>query len=255
MGLNWQWSPPPAVVTLGKRDVHVWAASLDAPRTTLQQCRSVLSTDELGRSERFFFERDQKRFAIGRGLLRRILGNYLNRSPAEVEFGYNHRGKPRLADATSRLRFNLAHSQELVVYAVALDREVGIDVEAIRVIGDMEEIARRFFAPGEVAQLFSMQRDCRADGFFNCWTRKEAYLKARGDGIGDALTQFEVTLLPDHQAALVRHELLQSEPNRWTFYDLRPASGYAGALAVEGNDHAVQCWQLSEDVTHVLSER
>lgn len=196
--------------------------------------------------ERFRFERDRRRFIVGRGVLRTILGRYLGVEPDKVQFRYSPRGKPYLAERFDSygLRFNLAHSHELALYAFTRDREIGVDLEYVRPMPDAVEIATRFFSTRENAVFRVLPKSQELEAFYNCWTRKEAYLKATGDGLARPLDQFAVSLTPGEPARLlhVEKDLLQ-EIARWSFQALKPAFSYVAAVAVEGHDWRLVCWQ------------
>ncbi|HEY9601579.1 MAG TPA: 4'-phosphopantetheinyl transferase, partial [Allocoleopsis sp.] len=152
------WKPAPTDLVLSNTDVHVWRASLEQPETLVQQLAQTLSEDECSRASRFYFERDRKHFIIGRGLLRTILGRYLNIEPTQLQFCYSSRGKPALAGGgdNGTLQFNLSHSHGLVLYGVTRDRKIGIDLEQIRPTSDVEKLAERFFSPRESATIRSL---------------------------------------------------------------------------------------------------
>jgi len=219
--------------TLSEGEVHVWQAGLDAG-CQLPALSATLAEDERVRAGRFHAPKDRDHFIAARGLLRAILARYLGTSPAALCFTYGPRGKPMLAADSNPgdLRFNLAHSRGLALYAVIRGREVGVDVEHIAARGEAG-IADRFFSPREAATLRSLPAALRRDAFYVCWTRKEAYIKARGDGLALDLSQFDVSIAPGEPAALLRHE---GEPNasRWSLTALDVAPGYAAALCVEG---------------------
>jgi 4'-phosphopantetheinyl transferase len=174
---------------------------------------------------------------VGRGLLRIILGHYVEAPPEGLRFCYNPYGKPALDPTQDRgsLRFNLSHSGGRALYAVARGREVGVDVETIRTEFAGLAIAERFFAPAEVAVLRDLAPEHRTRAFFSCWTRKEAFIKARGKGLSIPLDTFEVSLAPGAPAALLATHDDRDEAARWTLFDLDPGPGFAGALAVEGD--------------------
>ncbi len=259
--LDGLWCTPSTFPTLSIDDVHVWRAELDQPVWRLQQLAQVLSPEEIKRAERFYFEQHRQRFIVGRGLLRTILSNYLGLEPAELHFHYGDRGKPSLAESSGNflaspllkgtegslrtLRFNLSHSCDLALYAFTLNREIGIDIEQIRPI-EMEQLSQRFFAPQESAVLLALPAEQRSQAFFNCWTRKEAYIKARGDGLALPLDRFEVTLAPGELARLVSIEGDRSLAGYWSLQELNPGTGYAAAIAVEGQDWRMSCWQWPE---------
>lgn len=244
---NVEWPLSPARCELLEHQVHVWSASLDAPAIQVDVLEAALSEDEHARARRFLRVADQRRFIVGRGVLRHLLASYLECDPASVAFVYGASGKPALAgpDPATGIEFNLAHSEGLAVYAFTKGLDVGIDIEAIREIGDMDGIAQRFFAPDEVKRLHLLPREHSRQAFFNCWTRKEAFLKGKGQGIGNGLDQFEVSMAPGEPAALVRSRLNPRDAREWTLFDLRPAQGYAAALAVRAIEVDLCCWRWS----------
>jgi 4'-phosphopantetheinyl transferase len=177
-----------------------------------------------------------------------ILSRYLDVEARLLRFRYGLRGKPAIAEefGADWLRFNLSHSQEVALYAVAREREVGIDVEYVRPDATDEQIAERFFSPRELAKLQALPVDIRAAALFAAWTRKEAYLKAKGEGLSLALNQFEVSLAPGEPAALVSTPWDPQEAARWSLQALTPGPGYAAALAVEGHDCQLRCWRWAD---------
>jgi 4'-phosphopantetheinyl transferase len=217
-------------------EVHVWTASLSRPPEEVERFEGLLSEDELQRAARFRFGRDRRRFIVARGSLREILARYVSLPPSLLRFGYNAFGKPELRGQAgpTPIRFNLSHSEDLALYAVAAGREVGVDVEFVREDVACEEVARSFFSGREVETLMVLPRDARKLAFFNCWTRKEAYIKARGAGLSLPLDAFDVSLSPGEPAALMHVRDEPREAARWSLRELSPAPGYVAALAVEG---------------------
>jgi 4'-phosphopantetheinyl transferase len=244
------WPPPPERVRLEEGDVHVWGASLRQPASVLEGMRRTLSGDEMERAERFHFLKDRTAFVISRGLLRKLAGLYLCAPPDELRFAYTPYGKPYLSGpfADSPLRFNLSHSHELVLYAFAADIEVGVDVEYLRPEFAGEEIARRFFSPREVESLGALPVGQRTEAFFKCWTRKEAFIKAIGEGLSFPLDQFDVTLAPGEPASLLSVRNDARGAARWSMSDVSPEPGYAAALVTEGRGRRVRCWRWQADV-------
>jgi 4'-phosphopantetheinyl transferase len=236
------WSIPPALPELRIDDVHVWRVTLEQPDAIVQAALELLSRDERERAAWFRFQEDRRKFIVARGALRSMLSGYALRTPAELRFSYSPRGKPALSDASGEpsLRFNISHTHELALFAFSRGREVGIDLEYMRENLAAERIAERTFSPLEVASLRQLPVSQRTRGFFDCWTRKEAYIKARGDGLSMPLNQFTVSLAPDEPAALLSSGYDPREVSRWSLKVLSPGSGYVAALAVEG-----QGWQLS----------
>ena len=244
---NCLWGSPSAKLAASSDEVHVWRASLDPPESEVQRLAQTLSADELLRSKHFYFERDRKRFMVSRGILRTILGSYLGIEPSRLRFGYGSYGKPVLAEPASEgtLRFNVSHSQGLALYAIAPNREVGCDLERLRPISDAEQIAERFFSPRENAVLRTLPSHLRHEAFFTCWVRKEAYIKARGEGLAFPLDQFDVSLAPGEPAMLLHVRGYPQEVSRWVLRELTVGSDYVAALAAEGHDWQLKCWQWS----------
>jgi 4'-phosphopantetheinyl transferase len=216
-------------------EVHVWLARLDRGPDEIRALGGILSEDERFRAERFCFPRDRDRFIAGRGILRTILAEYLNREPGQLRFASNPYGKPALAavpEESPPLCFNVTHSEGLALYAVTRTREVGIDLEWAHRELDLQAIAERFFSPREAAGLGALPPEARREAFFACWTRKEAYVKARGQGLSLALDGFSVSLAvggpPEHlRAAGNAHGA-----DDWSVYGFTPVAGYSAALAV-----------------------
>ncbi|MGH7550253.1 MAG: 4'-phosphopantetheinyl transferase family protein [Gemmatimonadota bacterium] len=230
-----QWERPRGSPRLGKDEVHVWRISLSS--VDLERARGMLSEDERRRAARYRFPTHRRRFLAARAGLRAILALYLDLDPAAVDLTAGPTGKPRLADNPG-LEFNLAHSGDIALVAVTRGRPVGVDVERMRRGIPYERLAERFFAPSEVAALRSLPPPIRSAGFFACWTRKEAWLKASGHGLEgglpSALPRFAVSVEPDPIAIAVTLSGRPDEAARWSLVDLRVGSGYAGAMAVQG---------------------
>ncbi|MGH9365948.1 MAG: 4'-phosphopantetheinyl transferase family protein [Thermoanaerobaculia bacterium] len=238
------WSVPPETVELFPDEVHVWRCALDVSDGEIARMERTLASDEREKAAYFRFFWDRNRFIAGRGTLRAILAQYSNRKPEQLRFLYGPYGKPRLAGEPDRegIRFNLAHSRGLALYAFARGREVGIDVEFVRPELGGEEIARRFFSPVELAGLAGHSETARPEAFFRCWTSKEAYLKARGEGLSFPLDQFTVsTSLEGEDRLLAAPE--PAEMLSWSLRRLTPAEGYVGTLAVEGGGWRAKFWK------------
>ncbi len=232
---------PAEMLSLSDRDVHVWTARLDLAPRQVPGFAETLSDDEQARASRFSFERDRTRFIVGRGVLRTLLGRYVNLAPGCLAFRYSPHGKPAVSIGPGgrALRFNVAHSGGLALYAITLGREIGIDLERIRADFASDQIAERFFSRGEVAALRALSPARRRKAFFTCWTRKEAYIKARGRGLSLALDRFDVSVAPGEPAALLSTPDEPQEASRWCLMDLYPDPDYVAAIAVEGHG-----WQL-----------
>jgi medium-chain acyl-[acyl-carrier-protein] hydrolase len=223
--------------------VHVWQVRLDAGEERSTRLSTILLPEELARAERFHFRIDRQRWVVGRATVRRILGEYLGVRPAEVRLWYNSHGKPAASGESDRggVKFNVSHSGELLFLAIAQGREVGVDVERLRPLPDWRELAGRFFAPAEVAGLDRLPAPERERAFFQCWTRKEAYIKAHGLGLTLPLDQFAVSLGPGEPARLVSTDHDPAQLGRWTLRDVSPGDDYAAALAVEGSGWDLWC--------------
>ena len=226
-------------------EVHTWCASLDVWPEISARLYATLMPDERTRSARFRFERDQQRFIVARGVLRDLLGRYLHTEPGRIRFVYNAFGKPGVSpEFDNRLAFNLSHSAGLALIAIARASKVGVDVEYIRERSDYADITRHFFSAAEVEYLIALPSHLYAEAFFSCWTKKEAYLKARGQGLAIPLNSFSVPL-PNNGGLTAVDSYVPSKDripgNGWSLYTLRPAPGFAGALAIEGGG-----WRLSQ---------
>lgn len=228
--------PAPVGALLEEDEIHLWSACLDPPEATVEDHVPTLSAEEQLRAARFVFPRDRRRFVVGRSVLRAMLGRYLGRDPRQIALAYGEQGKPRLADGGGDLLFNLAHAHELMVVALARGRELGVDLERIRPLDDVGGLAASVFAPEELATLRSLPPGSRQEAFFACWTRKEAFVKAGGEGIAHGLDRFEVSLRADEPAALRTVDGDSERAASWSLRELRPAPGYVGALAVESRE-------------------
>ena len=241
-------SPPlPSCFQLASDEVHSWCASLDVPPETSTRLYATLTPDERTRGARFQFERDQQRFIVARGVLRDLLGRYLQVEPGKISFVCNVFGKPDLGpEFANRLKFNLSHSAGLALIAIATASNVGVDLEYIRAQSDYADIARHFFSAAEVDHLSALPGHLYAEAFFSCWTKKEACLKACGEGLAIPLNSFSVPLTTDTAHTPVELSVASKDivaARRWSLYTLRPAPGYAGALAIEGTGWRLRQWQ------------
>ena len=219
-------------------DVHIWHALLEQPGETVQALRAVLSEDELKRAERFHFDLHRWHFVAGRAILRHLLSLYTGIEPGQLQLEYTRNGKPYLPgmEDESGIRFNLSHSGGMAVYAFTRGREVGIDIEHQRPIDDINRIAERNFSAMEYSTLGTLPDVEKLEAFYLCWTRKEAFIKAIGEGISFPLQQFDVTLIPGEPARLLAVDGSQEKAKRWSMHNLTIAEGYAAALIVEGRD-------------------
>jgi 4'-phosphopantetheinyl transferase len=226
------WTHPPDSLDLESRHVDVWRIFLNLSADSVKPIESTLSADEANRAARFHFKADKDRFIAAPGALRDILARYLTCGAGELTFSVNPYGKPILND--HKLEFNLSHSGDFALVAVAQERKVGVDVERIRQGISSHVIARQYFSKSEIAELQSLPLEQRESAFFTCWTRKEAYIKAQGIGLSLPLESFDVSLTPNEPAILRAVRPDPQEANRWTLLSLDVDPNYAGALAVEG---------------------
>ena len=223
---------PSSQLELRADRLDVWVANLDLPAIDMASLTQCLAADELERARRFRFRRHQRRYVVAHGFLRRLLARYLNVCPHEVRFEYGPYGKPYLPDFR-RVGFNLSHSDQLAVVAVALGRDVGVDVERVRPEFASPDIAAQFFAPAEQAALNRLHASAYVQAFFACWTRKEAYIKAVGLGLSLGLDTFAVSVAPDEPSRL--HDAVggPDEVARWGLHGMDVAPGYAAAVAID----------------------
>lgn len=234
--------------SLGAEEVHVWFAFLDDLMPCLGSFLATLTPDEIERAGRFHFQKDRDQYVLARGLLREILSCFCGIHPGKLRFRYGAHGKPALIveRANADLRFNLSHAQQAVLCAVTRDREVGVDLEQLREnIGD-RGLEERFFSPREAAALTRLPCDEWHKAFFTCWTRKEAYVKAKGEGLSMDPRSFDVFDSRD----LAPRLCIENDPReaaRWALVDLDVPAGYIAALAIEGDAHRVICqtWPIT----------
>jgi 4'-phosphopantetheinyl transferase len=226
-------------------EVHLWRISTDADEHQLRFLKRQLAGDESERATRFRFDADRQRFITAHGMLRLLLGRYLKVAPQSLQFDKNEYGKPAVRPLSGNigLQFNLSHSGSLALCAVTLRRDVGVDLEQMREDLADETVAARFFSQAENATLVSLPQIERTKAFFNCWTRKEAYVKAQGAGLTLPLDSFDVSLLPGAAAQLLAVHHDPQAITRWLMHTLEPASGYIGAVVAEGQNWNLKCWQ------------
>jgi 4'-phosphopantetheinyl transferase len=236
-------SPAPGLA-LGPGEIHVWAVRLDPPPEEVARLERLLSADERQRAGRFRFDQHRRQYTVGRGALRTLLGAYLEVPPAEVRFQYGPRGKPFLAPPLDGkgLQFNLSNSSDLALAGFVRGPEIGVDVEYLREMKDCEQIAERFFSASEREVLRTIPFPAKQEAFFNCWTRKEAYLKAVGEGLAAPLDSFDVTLGLGEPPRMLTLEGDPERASRWFLHHLRPAADYLGAIAIEGGAWEVRTW-------------
>jgi 4'-phosphopantetheinyl transferase len=241
----------PTSHVLAHDQIHVWRVALNQNPDRLPELKAILSEEERARAARFHFEKDRNQFIESRAALRLLLSQYLKVPPAGMTYSLAAQGKPGLSD--SDLHFNLSRRDGLALIAVTQGREVGIDVELVRPDLELFEIAEVSFSESELATLKGLPQAEQSAGFYNCWTRKEAFIKAIGEGFSFPLKQFDVSLTPGEPARLLSVRVNQSSPDnqpppdaiaeaaRWTLQDVPVPNSYVAALAFEGPIAEVIC--------------
>lgn len=235
------WSRPMLPVALCENEIHIWRAWLDVEPKERDRLSLYLTEDERTRASRFVFQHDREHFAVARGRLREILGTYLQRPPQRLEFRTGPYGKLTLADCPD-LRFNLTHSYGLALYAFAMNRELGIDTEKIRPEFATKGIAERYFSAAEQSELHELPVEVQTSAFFLCWTRKEAYVKAHGNGLQIPLESFDVSLTPGEP-----EKLRSADSERWNMRSFEPALEYIASLIAEGVPESFRFWNADVD--------
>jgi 4'-phosphopantetheinyl transferase len=224
---------------LPEDEVHLWQVDLAIVAKGEPRWEKILSADERARAARFHFSQDRQYFTATRALLRMLLGSYVDSDPMELVFSYSDKEKPSLNPSASRVEFNVSHSGGIALLAFTRERSLGVDVEQLRENFDHEAIARRFFSEQERRQLAELTPSERFHGFFRCWTRKEAYIKAQGTGLSLPLDQFDVSLRPGEVNALLATRPDSAEAAQWSLREVPVSDGYLAALCVRG-----QGWHL-----------
>ncbi len=229
-------------------EVDVWQISLNLESSSLRTSLEILSADERQRASRFHFDQDREKFIVARAAFRDILSCYLEIPPNQIQFSCNRFGKPSLAVETNpnTIQFNISRSNEIALCAVTSGREVGVDIEFINDESASLEVAERFFAPDETADLKWLPASLQTRAFFSCWTRKEAYIKAIGEGFSHSLHKFSVSILPEELTPTLHTDTSERTQN-WVLKTLFPDPNYAAALAVEGVMPIVRCRKWLKD--------
>lgn len=247
---------------LNEDEVHIWYASLDQPWNRLQQFYKTLNLKERKKADQYLLPKDRIRFIVCRGLLRKLLGNFLRVDPAQVQFRYSACGKPELVSIPGEemIHFNLSYSHNLVVFVFTLNNPIGVDIEHVQEIPERDRIAQKFFSESENDIFHSLPEYQRTETFYKCWTRKEAFIKAVGDDRIYPPNTFDVSLAPGEPAQLLRLEGDAREASQWTIRSLTPAENYTGAFAVRANNcqlkvhnEAHSKWPNSENSTYSLA--
>jgi 4'-phosphopantetheinyl transferase len=231
---------------LGPYQAHAWHVHLEKLTAGPEPWRRLLSVEERERAARFRFPRDQRRFTVTRALLRLLLGGYLEADPEALSFRMLEHGKPVLSGRHegTPLHFNVSHSDGMAIFGLTLDRSIGVDVERIRHDFEVVTIAKRFFSAAEQRDFLSLPAAQQHRAFFDCWTRKEAYVKALGDGLSHPLHQFDVSLVPGERARLIATRPDPREVSQWTMSAPDVGTGYAAAIVAKAENLEINCWEL-----------
>jgi 4'-phosphopantetheinyl transferase len=235
------WLNSPDNLILSEDEAHIWRAHLDFDEFFQNSFLELLSPDEKNRAKKFRFAKDSQNFIVARGILRLLIGKYLGISPAEISFQYSEFGKPSIANNNS-LRFNISHSQNIALFAFTKKFNIGIDVEFVNPNIEVKEIATSFFSTNEIKNLLALPEKQQTIGFFYCWTRKEAFIKAVGEGLSFPLDKFEVSLEPNKPAKLLATDWQSKDVSKWSIYSLSPEANFVGSLVIEGLVEKVKCW-------------
>lgn len=240
------WLNPPDNLILSDEEAHIWRADLEGNERFQDSFLKLLSPDEKNRARKFRFDKDRRNFIVARGILRSLIGQYLAINPEEVSFQYNEFGKPGIAN-NNTLLFNISHSHNIALFAFTNKYNVGVDVEFLNPNIEVKDIATNFFSTNEIMKLLALPEKQQALGFFNCWTRKEAFIKAVGEGLSFPLDQFEVSLEPGKPAKLLATDWDQKAVSKWTIHSMTPGANFVGSLAIEGSVEKVKFlnWQKS----------
>ncbi len=241
---------------LAENELHVWHARLSELTDELPRLSSLLCPEERARAERFCFDRDRIPFILSRAILRSLLAQYCHTPAAEIAFGYGPRGKPGIAPCGgAQIEFNVSHTLDMAVYAITRGRPLGIDVEYVREVKDADGIVARQFAAEEVAAYRALPAAAKQRGFFYLWTRKEAYIKALGEGLGHPLDNFAVSLEPGTAARILRIGSSRELPSGWTLLDLTLGPSYVAAVALRGVGLEISCqaWPLPANLSRGTS--
>jgi len=236
-------------IVLDKNDVHIWHADLDKQQINKDFYSVVMSQDERNRADSFHFEKDSVRFIVGRGLLRLLLGFYSGISENLIQINYSEYGKPFLVNKPKfkSLQFNVSHSENYITLSFANIADIGIDIEFLKPIQNILELAERYFSANEFRQLLALHEQKRLEGFYNCWTRKEATIKAIGEGLSFPLKDFDVSLIPGEVTEITkvsgRAVNLSTKINLYSFGS---EENLIGALAVIGNVTKIYHFKLDD---------
>jgi 4'-phosphopantetheinyl transferase len=240
------WPSAPARPMLRVGEVHVWAASLEQSFASMAALEELLSPAERNRADRYRVDRERRRYVVAHGILRRVLAGYRSGDPRTLRFTTGKRGKPALSQETgpTAIRFNLAHAEEVALIAVTLDREIGVDIERVQPMSELDSIVENFFSRRERDTLRGMETTAKENAFYRCWTRKESYAKAVDDCLSVVLRGFD-TMPSPARAHLPVFDAAQDRRGG-TVHELLPAEGYVGAVAIDGPVRRLSTWRWTE---------
>jgi len=246
------WHYPARPIRLAPRDVHIWRAFPCHGATFIDQLAPLLSEDELSRAASFRFESDRNRFIVCRAILRNILGLYLGIGPEHVKFRMGPLGKPYPANESGgvQIQFSLSHTHHIALYAFTSNRRIGVDIEQVRTISNLDQVAAFSFSDYENHVFRSLRPDRKEAAFYNCWTRKEAYVKAIGEGLSSPFRAFDVSLSPDEPCRLLRINGSADEALLWSMETLEPAPDHVAAVVVEKFDYHMNRYEWKFDQTN-----
>lgn len=228
---------------LDEQAVHVWRVGLESPQAMDFDGADLLSSDETQRAAAFHFDVDRRHYVACRAALRILLGKYVGGAPGELAFSYNDYGKPEMA-ARPSLHFNVSHSSGWALIAIAKRHRVGVDLERVRPLDNIDGLARDCFSPRELATFSELAKSEKLPGFFNAWTRKEAFIKACGEGLSRPLKDFDVSLSPEQPPRLQQIRGDSAAARRWSMFALAPIPEFVGAVVVERAGASLRCFDL-----------
>ena len=229
-----EWENPAHFPDLCANEVHIWRADLLERSKQVESFMNVLSTAEKERANRFHFKKDREQFIVAKGISRLLLSNYIPSSAKEITFEFNAYGKPCLT-GSHPLQFNISHAGGLGLFAFVLTSPIGVDIEKIKQDIEIQKIAKRFFSIAETNKILNLPKPQQVDAFFNCWTRKEAFIKAHGEGLSLPLSEFEVSILDTERVKILAINWASTEVNHWNLLKISPKKTWKAAVAVKGN--------------------
>lgn len=226
-------------------EIHIWSSAAAKDKHRLKEFSNFLSKDEVVRANKFRFEKDRSVYITAKYLLRNLLGNYLNLDPKELIFDYNEYDKPVYLNSAD-LNFNVSHSGNRIIIGFAKNLEIGADIEKIKADFDVLELAKNFFSKEEIKALTAMDENERFRAFYRCWTRKEAFIKAVGEGLSYPLDSFSVTMEDDLRAQFVKIDGIQESKMDWFLHSFVPEEGYISAFAINGTAQNIEFFNANE---------